>query len=59
MEAYIADIMEFPIHYNVKERISDKRFRPRYLHNRPCGDPATYVVLIQKRTLHLTIINKL
>lgn len=33
MEAYIADIMEFPIHYNVKERISDKRFSPLFLND--------------------------
>lgn len=38
MEAYIADIMEFPIHYNVKERISDKRFSPLFLNDlEPCS----------------------
>lgn len=30
MEAYIANIMEFPIHYNVKERISSMRFSPLF-----------------------------
>lgn len=33
MEAHIAGLIVFPVHYNVEEGISDKRFSPVFLND--------------------------